>query len=328
MSSEETVVSNLGKLSIIPEEILYKVFDQRRKLPLVSKDMQQVLKRIKPKLHVTWTNNGARNVIAAVAEKRSQIDRLKQISQFYTITGISFANSPHLDGFHMGQTIGVEDWNEIFLVCPALVHLNFRQSRQHRDDLETTLGHALQNNPQIKLEYLNISHQTLTTRSIGPFLACLVESSSASTLKTLEMGSNYLNSYREDEEDVEVKYSMRIDILSQLRDLPELRSLSFRDADLIPNWSKDMRALVQNLGASKLESLDLSGLRVRKDPRRRENILPLLEALEAGQFPYLKLLNIRLLGFFVRQYEDRFRALATRDCTVLLEPWDRKFRPE
>ena len=311
-------MSNLDNLLALPDEILYRVLAHNPTWHLVSKRLQRVLKRIKPPTHIT-----VKDILQyprhpgddqfVLENARRQVALIKRTSQFYTITGLAFTR--RYDSSRVRDslpTLTFNDWNEIFESCPQLDYLDFSKSQKFEPHhFPGNLGYALEQNPQIKLTYLNLYDLKLTLSHMFLFFRYFKHTRSFSTLKTLELGKN--NFFPESNDDDRWIFE---DLIEKIKELPALESLSFDEAQFQTNWVTSMRALVKHMGSSNLKTLSLHDIRVRNQlsNEKIEQIwLPLLEALEEGQFPHLKELYIGCNRLGREEImRPRFKALQAR----------------
>ena len=195
--SEDVYNPDMGSLSVLPDEILYRVLAHNLALASVSKGMQMVLSRVKPKVHITCKDilqfpRHPGDDQFVLENARRQVALIKRTSQFYTITGLAFTR--RYDSSRVRDslpTLTFNDWNEIFESCPQLDYLDFSKSQKFKPDhFPGNLGYALEQNPQIKLTYLNLYDLKLTLSHMFLFFRYFKHTRSFSTLKTLELGKN------------------------------------------------------------------------------------------------------------------------------------------
>ena len=125
---------------------------------------------------------------------------------------------------------------------------------------------------------------------------------------------------------------------------PALESLSFKGASFHTDWSKDMQDFIKNMGSSNLKTLDLQNIDPFSMPPRRNQTaeealilknelsekiwLPLLTALEDGQFSHLEKLDIRQNYLGRSQIMGpKFEALEQKRKVLILRDADYRFNP-
>ena len=136
--SEDVYNPDMGSLSVLPDEILYRVLAHNLALASVSKGMQMVLSRVKPKVHITCKDilqfpRHPGDDQFVLENARRQVALIKRTSQFYTITGLAFTR--RYDSSRVRDslpTLTFNDWNEIFESCPQLDYLDFSKSQKFK----------------------------------------------------------------------------------------------------------------------------------------------------------------------------------------------------
>lgn len=318
-------MSNLNNVLALPDEIFSRVFahsPHNQAWPLVSKQAREVLARTKPTTHVT-----CKDILhypydySVLKNAQRQVARIKRTSQFFTITGLTFIRDYDPRPVHDGAPVLThEDWNEIFESCPQLDYLDFSKSQKFirlTSHFANNLGYALQCKPQIKLTYLNLYDLELSLSDMIKFFDFLKNTGSFATLKTLELGKNYFSTAFSDWGD---KFE---NFIEKYKELPALESLSFKNGYFQPDWAPNMKALIEHMGSSKLKFLSLKNLLIvheREGVQAEKIWLPLLEALENGQFSQLKKLDIRLNDLGRREImQPKFQALEQKRGVLILK---------